>query len=67
MIMIGIFVRRLLRNSRCLSAGSHSLYCHSSRQFELKVTHENTPNAPPRFKNIISDTITSCRKTAIVL
>jgi len=25
----------------------------STRQFELKVTHENTPTALPRFKNVI--------------
>ena len=36
-----------------LSAGSDSLYCSSNRQSELKVTHENTPNAPPRCKNVI--------------
>jgi len=51
--MLTVEQMRLLRNSRCLSAGSDSLYCRSNRQFELKVTHENTPNASPRFKNVI--------------
>jgi len=45
--------RRLLRNLRCLSAGSDSLYCRSNEQSDLKVTHENTPNAPPCFKSVI--------------
>ena len=27
--------------------------CSSTRQSELKVTHENTPTALPRFKNVI--------------
>jgi len=27
--------------------------CSSNRQSELKVTHENTPTALPRFKNVI--------------
>ena len=30
--------------------------CNSNRQSELKVTHKNAPNAPPRFKNVIFQT-----------
>jgi len=56
-----------LRNSRGLSAGSDSLHWSSNRQSELKVTPENVPNAPPRSRTSFSDTITSCRKTAVVL
>jgi len=41
--------------------------CSSNRQYELNVTHPNTPTALPRFKNVIFHTITSCRKTAVVL
>jgi len=40
---------------RCLSAVSYSLYstCSWNLQSELKVTHESTPTALPRFKNVI--------------
>jgi len=44
---------RHLRNSRDLSAGSDSFHCSSNGQSELKVTHENAPDAPPRFKNVM--------------
>jgi len=39
--------RRLLRNSRCLSAGSDSIY------LQFKFTRANTPTALPRFMNVI--------------
>jgi len=45
--------RRLLRNSRCLSDGSDSLYLQFKPTIWLKVTYENTPTALPRFKNVI--------------
>jgi len=32
---------------------SDSLYCRSNEQSDPKVAHENTPNAPPRYKNVI--------------
>ena len=41
--------------------------CSWNLQSELKVTHEKTPIALPRFKNVIFGTITSCRKIAVVL
>jgi len=41
--------------------------CSWNLQSELKVTHENTPAAPPAPRTSFSGTITSCRKTAVVL
>jgi len=46
--------RKLLRNSRCLSAGSDSLYLLTvQRQSELGVTHANIPTALPCCNNVI--------------
>ena len=41
--------------------------CSWNLQSELKVTHENTPAALPAPRTSFSGTITSCRKTAVVL
>jgi len=48
-------------------AGSDSLHCSSNRQPELKVAHENAPNAPPASRTPFFNTITPCRKTAVAL
>ena len=43
--------------------------CSWNRQSDLKVTHENTPTAGnyPPSRTSFCGTITSCRKTAVVL
>jgi len=58
---------RLLRNSRSLSAGSDSLQCSSNRQSELKALKKTPQMHHPASRTSFSDTITSCRKTAVVL
>jgi len=60
--------RRLLWNSHCLLAGSDSLYL----QFKLTAWAQKLPMLThqlhyPASRTSFSDTITSCRKTAVVL
>jgi len=62
---------RLLRNSRCLSASSASLYLQCQvDNLVSKLPTQTHQLHYSAFKNVISrdsDTLTLCRKTAVVL
>jgi len=45
--------RRLHENHVAYRLALIHCTCSWNLQSELKVTHENTPTAPPRFKNVI--------------
>jgi len=55
------------RKPRCLSADSYSLYLQLKPTIWTQSYPRNAPPALPRFKKSFSGTITSCRKTAVVL
>jgi len=61
--------RKLLRNSRCLPAGSDSLYLLTVQTDNLssKLLTQTYQLHYPAATTSFSDTIASCRKTAVVL